>query len=155
MTDFENKIESIYDWAHDPNNMSKIENCHSGDYSLILTNYNKEKVEKEVSKYKFYLNGKDVIEIGAGIGLLAIEVAKFAKYVYAFELDPAWSWIFVTENFYDKPDNMSFIFGDVRDFAYVLNVDLVIIYAYASKKYFTNIAKIFASSIILNGEIYD
>ena len=50
-----------------------------------------------------WIDGKRVIEVGAGVGFLAIEMAKRAKSVIAIECDPAWSWIFTQPLQLHKP----------------------------------------------------
>jgi len=126
---------------------------HENKYMLVLTIYNEEIAKEEVEKIRDKIEGKVVVEIGAGIGLLALEMAKYAKKVYAFELDPAWSWIFVKKYLYHKPDNLFFIFGDAREFTDKIKPDIVVIYTCSAFKYFLQIAREFSPKIILNGKL--
>ena len=40
------------------------------------------------------IEGKTVVEIGGGIGLLAMHMGLIAKRVYCIEANPMWSWTF-------------------------------------------------------------
>jgi len=148
-------ISFIYElWYKDREYFNLIAEYHKGGgYHLILTIYNEEIAKQEVEKIKHLIKDKIVVEIGAGIGLLAIEMAKHAKKVYAFELDPAWTWIFVKKYLYKKPKNLYFIFGDAREFADKIKPDIAVVYTGSGLNYFTEIAKSYTDKIILNGKL--
>lgn len=59
--------------------------------------------------------GKVVVEIGAGIGLLACHLAGVARKVYAIESDPRWTETFLMWLYAEKPKNLTFIFGTAED----------------------------------------
>ena len=61
------------------------------------------------------IEGKIVVEIGAGIGLLACHLAQYAKRVYAIDADPAWASVFVWQLYAKKPANLTFIFGRAEE----------------------------------------
>ena len=128
---------------------------HENKYMLVLTIYNEEIAKEEVESFRKHIEGKIVVEIGAGIGLLALEMAKYAKKVYAFELDPAWSWIFVRKYLYNKPSNLFFVFGDAEEFADKIKPDIVIVYTCSAIPYFLKIARKFSNKIILNGKLLE
>lgn len=62
------------------------------------------------------IEGKTVIEIGGGIGLLACHLGMVAKRVYCIEANPIWSWLFVEQLMKVKPKNVSFMFGAADEF---------------------------------------
>jgi len=147
--------EEVYDLWHNSKDFRELvdryHNRFPGNYWLVLTVYDKEKARDEAEKIRNTIRNKTVIEIGAGTGLLAMEMAKHAKEVYAFEIDPAWSWIFVKKYMYDKPSNLNFIFGDAKNFKF-LRPDVVVVYACQALDYFLEIAREFNPEIIiLNG----
>lgn len=55
------------------------------------------------------LLGKVVVEIGAGLGVLAVEMAKLARRVIAIESDPQWTATFVEQLYLQKPRNLMWI----------------------------------------------
>jgi len=152
-------ISFIYNlWYEDSEYFDLIANYHrefGGGYQLILTIYNEEVAKREVEKIKDLIKDKVVVEIGAGIGLLSLEMAKHAEKVYAFEVDPAWSWVFVKKHLYKKPRNLFFIFGDAREFTDKIKPDIAVIYTESGLKYFLNIARKFTNKIILNGKLLE
>lgn len=73
------------------------------------------------------IRDKLVVEIGAGVGLLACEMAKYAKHVYAVEAEPGWSWAFTKYLYRSKPVNLTWIFGRAQDVADWLRCDVAVI----------------------------
>ena len=61
------------------------------------------------------IRGKVVVEIGAGHGILAIEMAKVAKRVFAIESDPMWTYDFVQVLYKTKPANLTWIFDTAEN----------------------------------------
>ena len=152
-------ISFIYNlWYEDSEYFNLIARYHGeigGGYQLILTIYNETRAKEEVEKIKHLIKDKVVVEIGAGIGLLSLEMAKYAKKVYAFEVDPAWTWVFVKKHLYKKPRNLFFIFGDAREFTDKIKPDIAVIYTESGIKHFLEIAKKFTNKIILNGKLLE
>lgn len=152
--------EDVYELWHSSREfrdlVSKYHDQFKGNYELILTIFNQEVAKAEVESFKDAIRDKTVVEIGAGIGLLSLEMAKYAKTVYAFELDPAWSWIFIKRYLYNKPDNLHFIFGDAEQFKDLIKSDVVVIYACQDIDHFLEIAEGFDPEIIIfNGDVYE
>lgn len=108
-------LEQFYD-AADGNPL--IENYHlrhSTESAMILTNYDDERASYIADYLRERTEGKLVVEIGAGIGLLACHVALNARKVYAIEVDPAWTSAFLGYLYHYKPANLTFIFGRAED----------------------------------------
>lgn len=59
--------------------------------------------------------GKVVVEIGAGLGFLAIEMAKVAKRVFAVEADPYWTGEFSRTLYQTRPLNLMWIFDTAEN----------------------------------------
>ena len=66
-------------------------------------------------------------EVGAGVGVLAVEMAATAKHVYAIEIDPAWTYAFMRHLYAAKPVNLTWIFGRAEDVAEWLRADVAIV----------------------------
>ena len=73
------------------------------------------------------IRDKVVVEIGAGIGVLAIEMAKIAKHVFAIEADPAFAWVFCEELYKTKPDNLTWIFDKAENLVDVVRADVAVV----------------------------
>lgn len=103
--------EALDDWA--PANA--YYDRHETESALILTIYD-DKTAGDVAEYlRPRIEGKIVVEIGAGIGLLACHLAGIARRVYAIESDPAWTSCFLAALYAQKPTNLTFIFGRAQD----------------------------------------
>lgn len=105
------------------------------------------------------VRGKTVIEIGAGIGLLALELASYARRVFAIEADPAWSWVFVEHLYERKPPNLSWVFGAAEEFAGLLRGDVAIFCTRSGRESMRKAAGLFAPVVIdvyadVESEIY-
>jgi hypothetical protein len=62
------------------------------------------------------IEGKTVIEIGGGIGMLAVAMGAVAKRVYCIEANPFWSMAFSQFLPDKKPRNVSFLCGVADEF---------------------------------------
>src|ERR1043165_399198 len=76
---------------------------HGLQSACILTVKDDEYADAVASYLRPRIEGKIVVESGAGIGLLACHMAQHAKRVYAIELDPAWTSVFVWSLYAKKP----------------------------------------------------
>jgi predicted RNA methylase len=72
------------------------------------------------------IEGKTVVEIGGGIGLLALHMGHIAKRVYCIEANPMWSWVFAGTLLHHKPKNVSFLFGSADEFVGAIKGDVAI-----------------------------
>lgn len=88
---------------------------HGTESACILTNYDDEHAALVADFLRERIAGKIVVEVGAGIGLLACHLAADAKRVYAIEVDPAWSGTFIWCLYHRKPANLTFIFGKAEE----------------------------------------
>lgn len=62
------------------------------------------------------IEGRTVVEVGGGIGLLAFHLGMYAKRVYCIEANPAWAWTFACCLYQSKPKNVSYLFGSADEF---------------------------------------
>lgn len=113
-----------------------------------ITVHDAEQVKKILYPILTKIDNKVVIEIGAGVGLLACATAKIAKLVYAIEVDPAWSWGF-TKILYDiKPPNLTWIFGKAENMIGVLKGDIALIVTRSGHEQMKAIGKLLANEVI-------
>lgn len=88
---------------------------HGTQSAVILTVCDDEKASDIAEYLRPRIEGKVVVEIGAGIGLLACHLATVAKRVFAIEVDPNWTSCFLVAMYERKPPNLTFIFGRAQD----------------------------------------
>ncbi|MBI3043555.1 MAG: hypothetical protein HYY78_12115 [Betaproteobacteria bacterium] len=100
---------------------------HGTPSFLVLTQRNPRIAKETARLLADEIDGKRVIEIGAGIGFLAIEMAKRARSVIAIEVDPAWSWVFTRSLYAHKPQNLTWIFGSAETVADSIRGDVAVI----------------------------
>jgi hypothetical protein len=125
----QDSIEFIYEQMHHPDLLNICEAYHDRHETaslLILTLYEQQPAQEIATWLKPVIEDRVVAEIGAGCGLLAIEMAKLAKRVFAIESDPAWSWAFVEHLYETKPSNLTWIFGAAESVSDWLRCDLAV-----------------------------
>lgn len=136
-------IDRIYENGDEYETHERVEDYHRrhGIQSLaILTITSAYAATREVDRFWQKIRGKVVIEIGAGSGFLALEMAKFAKQVYAIEVDPAWSAVFAEHLYELKPANLTWIFGAAETVTPFLRGDIAVIYTRSAKEHMYGLA---------------
>lgn len=94
------------------------------------------------------IEGKTIIEIGGGIGLLALHMGQYAKRVYCIEANPMWSSVFVAMLLSHKPKNVSFLFGAADEFVGTVKGDVAIYLTHSDVKGMGLVAAQFAPIVI-------
>ena len=89
---------------------------HGVKSAAILTVHNDETADLIASSLAPRIEGRVVVEIGGGIGILGCHLARYAKRVYCIEANPMWSWTFATLLLQSKPKNLSYLFGAADEF---------------------------------------
>lgn len=84
---------------------------HGTESALILTVIDDDHARNITEQLRDRVEGKVIVEVGAGIGLLACHLATVARRVYAIDTDPAWASSFLAVLYKTKPRNLTFIFG--------------------------------------------
>lgn len=120
---------------------------HGIESAGILTNYTDEHAELVADFLRERVAGKVVVEIGAGIGLLACHVAQDARRVYAIEVDPMWSSMFITALYEQKPPNLTFIFGKAEE-APPIAADVAFFCTHSGRESMYRAATLFAPEVI-------
>ena len=145
----ETLIEVAYDTLEGAEDLLAYHARHGTPSLLILTQHSPQIAVETARLLSSELLGKRVIEIGAGVGFLAIEMAHYAKEVFAIEVDPAWSWIFTRSLYAHKPPNLTWIFGTAESVADILRGDVVVILTRSGAEELRSIAARMAPRVIM------
>lgn len=114
----------------------------------ILTIDDAAKADTVADYLRTRIAGKIVVEIGAGVGYLAVAMGRHAKAVYAIEADPAWSWTFTRYLYSEKPANVSWLFGTAEQFKGMIRADVAVFCARSGKESMRRAAEMFAPTVI-------
>lgn len=148
----EKAIEMIYSVADDPQYaelVNRYHNRHNITSLLILKRFEGRDISVISYLLADRLKNKTVVEIGAGVGLLSFELAKYAKKVYAVEADPAWNWVFVKFLYKEKPLNLTWIFGAAEQISDLIKADIAIISSNSGLDEMKTVAKKMAKETII------
>ena len=144
-------IEAVYaglEYMMPPSRVAEFFNRHGVESMQVLTVTCEHDAALEVSRFKERIRDKTVVEIGAGTGYLALEMAKHAKTVWAIEADPVWSWVFTLELYLKKQPNLTWIFGTAESLIGQLHADIAVVYTRSGKKAMLKAASGLADEVI-------
>ncbi|NEV75623.1 hypothetical protein DYI24_00835 [Rhodopseudomonas sp. BR0C11] len=100
------------------------------------------------------IEGKTVVEIGGGLGLLSLHMGLIAKRVFCIEANPIWSVLFTEVLFRTKPRNVSYLFGTADEFVGSIRGDVAVICTHSDVTGMSLVAAQFAPAVIdVYGEI--
>lgn len=120
-------IDAVYAALEDRMSVEEFHRRHMTQSLGILTVTNPATARRIVKPLRARLLNKTVVEVGAGVGFLALEIARYSPRVFAIESDPGWSWLF-TQFLYDKkPSHLTWIFGRAEEVSSWLRADVAII----------------------------
>jgi hypothetical protein len=142
-------IEQIYESLEGDEISFEYHIRHRVNSLCILTMTTRDKAIRAVDLYRNSFKDKIVIEIGAGVGLFALECAKIAKEVYAIEADPAWSWVFTKYLYQCKPANLIWVFGTAEFLVGKLTGDVCVIFSHSDVDGLAKLGHLFAPQVIL------
>ena len=91
---------------------------------------------------------KTVVEIGGGIGILALHMGFVAKRVYCIEANPMWASTFTACLLAAKPKNVSYLFGAADEFAGQIKADVAIFCTHSGVESMKEAGRLFASEVI-------
>jgi len=94
------------------------------------------------------IEGKTVIEIGGGIGLLSMYMGDIAKRVYCIEANPVWASVFLACLIKNKPKNVSYLFGAADEFIGDIKGDVALFLTHSGVESMKLIAANFAPKVI-------
>lgn len=92
--------------------------------------------------------GKTVVEIGGGIGLLALHLGFRAKRVFCIEANPLWASCFVASLYAGKLPNVSYLFGTADEFAGLIRADVALFCTHSGVEAMRAAAALFAPEVI-------
>jgi hypothetical protein len=102
-----------------------------------------------LDKVRDRITGKTVVEIGAGIGVLAVALAAHASRVYAIEADPMWSFVFSRYLYQAKPTNLTFILDRAENLVDVIKADVAICVTGSAEDQLRELCSRFAPEVIM------
>jgi len=109
-------LDEHYNAFEGSETMMEFTERHNIQSQAVLTVNTDETASLMAEYLRPQIEGKTVIEIGGGIGLLAIYMGYIAKRVYCIEANPVWSSVFLCTLLKHKPKNVSFLFGAADEF---------------------------------------
>lgn len=114
-----------------------------------LTMVRPEDTDWIIARLRQRVTDKVVVEIGAGVGLFACELAKYAKHVYAIEVDLAWSWMFMRYLYRTKPQNLTWIIDRAETLVDVIRGDVCIVLTGSDEVALRTLAGRFAPEVVM------
>ena len=149
MTAITKAIENIYEMLEGEEDVREYHRRHGVKSLLILTCWEHKRAIRSAMFWEKAIKNKVVVEIGAGVGLVAIEMATVAKHVYAIEADPSWSWVFTKYLYRNKPPNLTWIFGRAEDMVGKITGDVSIIFTHSDLEGMKSLGDKFSPETIL------
>lgn len=148
-------INAIYQDMEGLKSAEEFHTKHMTPSCGVITVFQKKRVMDIMDKISTDIYGKTIIEVGAGVGLLAIAMATISKRVYAIESDPAWSWAFTKILYEIKPPNLTFIFGKAENMVGILKADVAVLVTRSGHIEMQNVARQIADKVIDVYEQYE
>lgn len=126
MTELKSMLDEIYHTMEGSEVAQDFSARHNIASAAVLTVLDDNHATLIAERLRPRIEGKTVVEIGGGIGLLAMHIGHVAKRVYCIEANPMWSWTFVEVLHRQKPKNVSFLFGAADEFLGAIRGDVAI-----------------------------
>lgn len=102
------------------------------------------------------IEGKTVVEIGGGVGMLSVAMGAVAQRVYCIEANPLWSMSFAQFLLEKKPRNVSFLCGAADEFLGCIKGDVAVICTHSDVAAMKLVGAQFAKTVIdVYGEMID
>lgn len=154
--DQERLLSEIYDNIAGSETMASFLERHNIRSAPILTVRDDETAALITEHLAPRIEGKTVVEIGGGIGLLSLHMASVAKRVYCIEANPWWSFTFLQLLIEKKPKNMSLLFGAADEFVGCIKADIAVICAHSDVEGLKLIGQQFAPAVVdVYGELIE
>lgn len=154
MSDIRHSLDAIYEAMEGSESSMAYSERHGIASAAILTVLDDNHAMLIAQHLAERIEGKTVVEIGGGIGLLAMHMGHIAKRVYCIEANPMWSWTFAVTLLEQKPRNVSFLLGAADEFLGCIRGDVAIYCTHSDVKGMGLVAAQFAPVVIdVYGEI--
>lgn len=149
-------LDGLYEAMEGSEMAEEYSDRHGIDSIAVLTIYNAEMAELVSRSLASRIEGKTVVEIGGGIGLLAFHLGNYAKRVYCIEANPAWAWAFLGCLYESKPKNVSYLFGAADEFVGDIKADVALFCTHSGVTAMKEVGLKFAPVVIdVYGEIIE
>lgn len=126
MTELTDLVSDLYQIMEGSEASMEYSERHNINSAAVLTVLDDETADLIAEHLRPWIEGKTVVEIGGGVGLLACHLGFVAKRVYCIEANPVWSWLFVETLLAQKPKNVSFLFGSADEFVGSIKADIAV-----------------------------
>lgn len=148
MNDLHDLLHEVYEAMEGSEAAAAYSERHNIKSAAVLTVLDNNHALLIAERLRPRIEGKTVVEIGGGIGLLAMHMGHHAKRVYCIEANPMWSWTFAQCLLDQKPKNVSFLFGAADEFLDVVKADVAIYCTHSDVKGMGLVAAQFAPVVI-------
>lgn len=149
LTEIATDVERIYNELEGEELVWLYDQRHGIASAKILTVPSPVSAIEFLAPFRLELSGKTVVEIGAGIGWLSLIAARYCKEIFAFEADPAWSWVFSRRLYAIKPPNLTWIFGNAESMVGKLQADIALVWTRSDINGMLALGRQFAPHVIL------
>lgn len=154
MSELNQMLDQVYNAMEDSEASQAYSERHGIASAAVLTVLDDETADLIADRLAPRIEGKTVVEVGGGIGLLALHLGLVAKRVYCIEANPSWSWTFSCLLLQSKPKNVSYLFGAADEFVGCIKADVAIFCTHSDVKGMGLVAAQFAPVVIdVYGEI--
>lgn len=148
MGEFNEMVNEIYNQMEGSDASVEFSERHNVRSAAVLTITDDETAGLMAEYLAPRIEGKTVVEIGGGVGLLALHMGAIAKRVYCIEANPMWSMTFAHLLLRVKPKNVSFLFGAADEFLGAIKGDVAIYLTHSDVQGMGLVAAQFAPLVI-------
>lgn len=141
-------LDEVYNIMEGSDDSLAYSERHNISAAAVLTVIDDETASLIAERLAERIEGKTVVEIGGGIGLLALHMGLIAKRVYCIEANPVWSWAFANVLLKQKPKNVSFLLGAADEFLGAIHGDVAVYCTHSDVKGMGLVAAQFAPVVI-------
>ena len=148
MTGLSHSIFEAADVMADSEMHQEYSERHGIQSAAVLTVFEDETADAIAEHLRPRIEGKTVVEIGGGIGLLALHMGFIAKRVYCIEANAVWAHSFVAVLLAKKPKNVSYLFGAADEFVGLIKADVAVICTHSDVSGMKLVAGQFAPEVV-------
>lgn len=148
MSQIDAMISHVYEAFEGSPLLAEYSARHGVESAGVLTVTDDEHASLIASYLAPRIEGKTVIEIGGGLGLLALHLGLYATRVYCIEANPIWASCFLAVLLAQKPKHVSYLFGAADEFAGQIHGDVALFCTHSGVKSFRAAAAPFAPVVI-------
>jgi hypothetical protein len=147
-------LSEVYEIMAASEQYEKFAERHNIRSAPNLTIVDEENAELVCAHLAPRISGKVVVEVGGGIGMLSLAMAKVATRVFCIEANPAWAASWTQILLERKPRNASYLFGAADEFVGSIRGDVAVICTHSDVAGMKLVAQQFAGEVIdVYGEI--